>query len=78
MNIPSTITTIKIENSLYDSFKTLNIHRKFSLKDLVLRSMYLFITDSTFRDKVYTISVPVLSEPSQKKDILAFCTGSGF
>jgi rRNA-processing protein FCF1 len=72
-----TITTIKIENSLYDGFKTLNIHRKFSLKDLVIRSMYLFTTDSTFRDRIYDVNIPVLS-PEAQKSVLTFCSGSSF
>jgi hypothetical protein len=69
MNDKITTTTIKIENSLYDEFKTLNIKRKFYLKDLVIRCMYLYVTDQQFRDRVYNFSVPVLSEAAQTTPI---------
>jgi hypothetical protein len=62
MNEKITTTTIKIENSIYDEFKTLNIRRKFYLKDLVIRSMYLYVNDPVFREKVYNFTVPTLSD----------------
>ena len=60
-----TTTTIKLENSLYDEFKTLNIKRKFYLKDLVIKCMHLYVTDPEFRDRVYNFNVPKLSSAAQ-------------
>ena len=65
MNDKITTTTIKIENDLYDEFKTLNIKRKFYLKDLVERCMYLYVNDLVFREKVYNYIVPQLSPAAQ-------------
>jgi len=59
-------TTIKVNKQLYDSFKIDNIKSKFNLQDLVSRSMYLYMNDSDFRDKLYNFVLPVLSEASQK------------
>ena len=75
MNDKITTTTIKIENSLYDEFKTLNIRRKFYLKDLVIRSMYLYVTDHELRDRIYNLSIPKLSEEAQTTPII-IVTGS--
>lgn len=60
-----TTTTIKLENSLYNEFKTLNIKRKFYLKDLVIKCMWLYVTDPVFRDRVYNFHVPTLSPEAQ-------------
>lgn len=59
-----TTTTIKIENSLYDEFKTLNIRKKFYLKDLVIKAMYLYVYDEEFRNKLYNFNIPKLSQSS--------------
>lgn len=72
MNENVTTTTIKIENSLYDEFKTLNIKRKFYLKDLVIRCMYLYVNDPSFRDKVYNFNVPQLSPSAQTTSLTIF------
>jgi hypothetical protein len=60
-----TTTTIKLENSLYDEFKTISIKKKFYLKDLVIRCMHLYVNDPEFRDKVYNFNVPKLSSAAQ-------------
>jgi len=65
MNDTVTTTTIKIENSLYNEFKILNIRHRFYLKDLVIRSMWLYVNDEVFRDKVYNCIVPTLSSAAQ-------------
>ena len=39
---------------------------KFNLQDLVSRSMYLYMNDKEFRDKLYNFILPVLSEASQQ------------
>jgi hypothetical protein len=60
------ITTIKVNKQLYDSFKIDNIKSKFNLQDLVSRSMYLYMNDKEFRDKLYNFVLPILSNESQK------------
>lgn len=60
-----TTTTIKIDTNLYDDFKILNVKRKFYLKDLVERTMHLYVNDEEFRNKVYNYQVPQLSPTAQ-------------
>ena len=60
------IITIGPGKQLYDSFKIDNIKSKFNLQDLVSRSMYLYMNDEEFRDKLYNFILPVLSEASQQ------------
>ena len=59
------ITTVKVDNGLYESFKIQNIKSKFHLQDLVNRAMYLYLNDKDFKDKLYNLIIPVLSEESQ-------------
>ena len=59
------ITTVKVDNGLYESFKIQNIKSKFHLQDLVNRAMYLYLNDKEFKDKLYNLIIPVLSEESQ-------------
>lgn len=46
------LTTVKIEEGLFDKFKTESIKYKISFKSLVARSIYLYSTDKSFRDKI--------------------------
>jgi hypothetical protein len=59
-------TSVKVDKDVYEQFKQICINRKFHLQDLVNRSLYLFMNDSTFRDTVYNYNVPVLSKESQE------------
>jgi fructose-bisphosphate aldolase class 1 len=61
----NSITTVKVDKSLYESFKIKNIKNKFYLQDLVNRCMYLYMNDETFRNKIYNFNIPILSEESQ-------------
>jgi hypothetical protein len=61
----NSITTVKVDKVLYESFKINNIKTKFYLQDLVNRCMYLYMHDPAFREKVYTFNIPVLSEEAQ-------------
>jgi len=61
-----TFTSVKVDKEVYDQFKQICINRKFYLQDLVNRSLYLFTTDTQFRDTIYNYSVPVLSTESQQ------------
>ena len=59
------ITTVKVNNGLYESFKIQNVKSKFHLQDLVNRAMYLYLNDKEFKDKLYNLIIPVLSEEAQ-------------
>jgi fructose-bisphosphate aldolase class 1 len=59
------ITTVKVDNGLYESFKIQNVKSKFHLQDLVNRAMYLYLNDKDFKDRLYNLIIPVLSEESQ-------------
>ena len=61
----SSVTTVKVDQGLYETFKIQNIKSKFHLQDLVNRAMYLYLNDEEFRDKLYNFTIPVLSEQSQ-------------
>jgi fructose-bisphosphate aldolase class 1 len=61
----NSITTVKVDKSLYELFKINNIKNKFYLQDLVNRCMYLYMNDETFRNKIYNFNIPILSEESQ-------------
>jgi hypothetical protein len=58
-------TTININNDLYNEFKTLCVGKRFYLKDLVERAMYLFVNDEKYRTSISDFNIPVLSEESQ-------------
>ena len=59
------ITTVKVDNGLYELFKIQTVKSKFHLQDLVNRAMYLYLNDKDFKDKLYNLIIPVLSEESQ-------------
>ncbi len=59
-------TSVKVDKDVYEQFKQICVNRKFHLQDLVNRSLYLFTTDTNFRDTVYNYHVPVLSKESQE------------
>ena len=61
----NSITTVKVDKQLYESFKIKNVKNKFYLQDLVNRCMYLYLNDDTFRSQIYNFNIPQLSEASQ-------------
>ena len=46
------ITTVKVLTELYNYFKRLNIESGFSLQKLVNRSMYLYVNENEFKEKI--------------------------
>ena len=46
------ITTVKVLTELYNDFKRLNIESGFSLQKLVNRSMYLYVNENEFKEKI--------------------------
>lgn len=61
----NSITTVKVDKELYESFKITNVKSKFYLQDLVNRCMYLYLNDEQFRAKIFNFNIPVLSETAQ-------------
>jgi len=60
-----TATTVKIEKSLYDSFKILGIQNNLTLQTFVEKCVHLYVgntsTSSSFRNLVNNFIVPTLS-----------------
>jgi hypothetical protein len=69
MKQKSNITTVKIDKSLYDSFKIVGVKNRFFLQDLVNRSMYLYLNNDDFRKQLYEFNIPSLSKDAQSTSI---------
>ena len=50
------ITSVKIPDNLYQDFKIINVRTKMNLQDLVERSIYLYLTEASFRQMVHNQS----------------------
>jgi fructose-bisphosphate aldolase class 1 len=61
----NSITSVKVDKNLYDSFKSKNVNSRFYLQDLVNRCMYLYMHDAEFEKKIFEFSIPVLSSEAQ-------------
>ncbi len=46
------LTSIKLPEVLFDEFRILSVRTKINLQKLAERSMYLYLTDKEFRDKI--------------------------
>ena len=44
-----TLTSVKIDDSLFDEFKVACVRNKFSFQKLSERAMYLYLTNDDFR-----------------------------
>lgn len=49
MSKQMTLTSVKLPEGLWDEFRISCVKHKFSLQKLTERSMYLYLTDETFR-----------------------------
>lgn len=47
------ITSVKIPQTLYEDFKVTSIKTKMNLQDIVERAMYMYLTDSEFRQTIH-------------------------
>ena len=60
-----TATTVKIEKSLYDSFKILGIQNNLTLQTFFEKCVHLYVDDTpftaSFRDIVNNFTMPLLS-----------------
>jgi len=51
------LTTVKILNELYNSFKKETIENEFTLQKLVNRSMFLYTNDISYREDIHNVTV---------------------
>ena len=47
------ITSVKIPDNLYEDFKIVNVRTKMNLQDLVERSIFLYLTESEYRQTMH-------------------------
>lgn len=47
------ITSVKIPQTLYEDFKVTSVKTKMNLQDIVERAMYMYLTDSEFRQTIH-------------------------
>lgn len=47
------ITSVKIPQTLYEDFKVTSVKTKLGLQDIVERAMFMYLTDSSFRQSVH-------------------------
>ena len=48
-----TLTSVKLNNELFDEFKVLSIKTKFSFQKLAERAMFLYNNDEEIRSKIH-------------------------
>ena len=47
-----TLTSVKVKSDLFNEFKIECVRRKFSFQKLADRSLYLYLTDESFRKQI--------------------------
>jgi hypothetical protein len=47
------ITSVKIPQTLYEDFKVTSVKTKMNLQDIVERAMFMYLTDSQFRQTIH-------------------------
>ena len=47
------ITSVKIPQTLYEDFKVTSVKTKMNLQDIVERAMFMYLTDSEFRQTIH-------------------------
>lgn len=50
------LTTVRINDELFQEFKFQCIKDKFSFQKLASRSIFLYLTDKEFRDNLHTVT----------------------
>lgn len=60
------LTSVKVNETLFDDFKVFCVRTKFSLQKLVDRSMYLYLTDENYRKQLHNQTN--LTLPTGSKD----------
>jgi len=59
------LTSVKVNEELFEEFKVLCVRTKFSLQKLVDRSIHLYLTEDDFRKKLHNHSNLSLSGSKQ-------------
>ena len=59
------LTSVKVNEELFEEFKVLCVRTKFSLQKLVDRSIHLYLTEDDFRKKLHNHSNLTLSGNKQ-------------
>ena len=59
------LTSVKVNEELFEEFKVLCVRTKFSLQKLVDRSIHLYLTEDDFRKKLHNNSNLALSGSKQ-------------
>ena len=47
------LTSVKLEEKLFEDFKVASIRQKFNLQKLANRAVHLYLTDENFRKKLH-------------------------
>ena len=48
------LTSVKLEDKLFEDFKVASIRKKFNLQKLVNRTIHLYLTDEEFAKQLHT------------------------
>ena len=57
------LTSVKLEEKLFEDFKVASIRQKFNLQKLVNRSIHLYLTDEEFAKQIHTHNSLTISIP---------------
>jgi hypothetical protein len=52
-NVKKTTTSLKLPETLYEDFKVTCIKSKMHLQQVVERTLFLYMTDAEYRNKIY-------------------------
>ena len=55
------LTSVKLEEQLFEDFKVASIRKKFNLQKLVNRSIHLYLTDEEFATSLHTHTALTIS-----------------
>jgi hypothetical protein len=55
------LTSVKLEEKLFEDFKVASIRKKFNLQKLVNRSIHLYLTDEGFAKSLHTHTALTIS-----------------
>jgi hypothetical protein len=53
-NKDMTLTSVKIQSDLFETFKIECVKRKFSFQKLADRAIHLYLTDESFRKQIHS------------------------
>ena len=61
-NIDKKLTSVRVEPDLFQCFKESCLRDKFTLQKLVSRSIFLYLTENEFKDKLHNTTNVTLKE----------------